>query len=68
MIDYLEAPFPYIIGVPWDMWRHIQEQKWENLPEEIIAFDIDHNKAFMKERLPEYPQPYTQLLIDGLKK
>jgi len=21
MIDYLEAPFPYIIGVPKSMWR-----------------------------------------------
>ena len=68
MIDFLEAPFPYVIGLSRDTWRFIQENKWEHLPEEIIAFDIDHNKVFMKEELPRYPEPYTSFLIEGSKK
>jgi hypothetical protein len=42
MIEYLEAPFPYIVGVPRDLWKHILEHKWELLGEDVVAFDIDN--------------------------
>jgi hypothetical protein len=63
MVEYLEAPFPYIVGVPRELWKHIYEQKWDILGEEVVAFDIDNNKVYEKEELPDFPQPYTQLLI-----
>jgi len=25
MVEYLEAPFPYIVGVPRELWKHIYE-------------------------------------------
>ena len=67
MVEYLEAPFPYIIGVPRDLWKMIYEQKWDILGEEVVAFDIDNNRVYEKEELPEFPQPYTQLLIKQLE-
>ena len=28
MIDYLEAPFPYIVCVSRELWRNIYEHRW----------------------------------------
>lgn len=55
MVEYLEAPFPYIVGVPRDLWKYIYEQKWDVLGEEVVAFDIDNHRVFNKEELPEFP-------------
>jgi DENN (AEX-3) domain len=45
MIDYLEAPFPYIVCVSRDLWRHIYEHRWQaelcSPGDEVIAFDLD---------------------------
>jgi len=67
MVDCLEAPFPFIIGVPRDLWYEIQEHRWDLLGDEIIVFDIDHEKVIMKEELPKFPQPYTQFLTSNLQ-
>ena len=67
MIDYLEAPFPYIIGVPRPLWDEIHQSKWDSLGEEVIAFDIDRQKVFKKEELLPFPEPYTKLLINNLE-
>ncbi len=42
MIDYLDAPFPFIVGVPRDLWNQIYQQKWDSLAEDTIAFDVDN--------------------------
>lgn len=68
MVEYLEAPFPYIVGVGRDLWKYIYEQKWDILGDEVVAFDIDNQRYFAKgEEIPEFPQPYTQLLIKQLE-
>lgn len=59
MTEYLEAPFPYIVGLPRDLWKYIYEKKWDILGEEVVAFDLDNHRTFYKEELPEFPQPYT---------
>jgi DENN domain-containing protein 1 len=55
MVEYLEAPFPYIVGLPRDLWKYIYEQKWDILGDEVVAFDIDNNRTYEKEELPEFP-------------
>ena len=55
MVEYLEAPFPYIIGVPRELWKQIYEQKWDIIGEEVVAFDIDNNRTYHKEPMPESP-------------
>lgn len=68
MLDYLDAPFPYIVGVTREVWTTIQETKWDGLCEEIVAFDIDYGRIFKKEKLPDFPEPFTQFLITSLEK
>lgn len=76
MIDYLEAPFPYIVCVSRELWRNIYEHRWNaelcQPGDEVVAFDLDtqrvhirgHNApANVEDFLPELPQPYTQLVI-----
>lgn len=67
MAEYLEAPFPYIIGVSRDLWKSIHQNKWDVISEEIVAFDIDHCRTYQKEPLPKLPDPYGTQLINQLK-
>lgn len=52
MIDYLDAPFPYIVCVSKDLWRHIYENRWQGdmngLSDEIVAFDLDNQRVHIK--------------------
>ena len=81
MIDYLEAPFPFIVCVSRDLWRHIYEHRWQaeqcQSGDEVVAFDLDAKRVHIRgnpasqpvdQQLPEFPQPYTQLLIQQLEK
>jgi hypothetical protein len=54
MIDYIEAPMPFIMGVPKHVWKNIKRQR-ENIPSDIIIFDIDKNKMTCNEKLPDFP-------------
>ena len=42
MTEYLEAPFPYIIGIDIELWETVYETKWDNLGEDVVGFDIDN--------------------------
>jgi hypothetical protein len=72
MIDYLEAPFPYIVCVSRELWRHIYEHRWNaelcQPGDEVLAFDLDTQRVYIRGHkappnveafLPEFPQPYT---------
>jgi hypothetical protein len=55
LIDCLEAPFPYIIGVSRKIWEdHCQMREF---PDDIIIYDIDNDKMLnkVKEELPPLP-------------
>eukprot|EP00347_Sterkiella_histriomuscorum_P017091 403350703 len=67
LVECLEAPFPYIIGVSrkvWDDWCVMRE-----FPDEIIIFDIDNQKLLnqVREELPPLPQPQASVLQRSLK-
>jgi hypothetical protein len=55
LVECLEAPFPYIIGVSNDVWEiHCATREY---PDDIIIFDIDNQKLLnqVKEELPPLP-------------
>lgn len=39
MVDYIDAPVPYIIGVTYQMWQQIVRIKV--IPTEIFVFNLD---------------------------
>jgi hypothetical protein len=45
MIDYMDSPVPYIIGMSDKVWEEVGEKKWENMALEendnIVLFRID---------------------------
>jgi len=55
MVEYLDSPIPYIIGISRDLWKQVKEYKWDALDTDIIAFDIDNNLLYMKNPLPAFP-------------
>ena len=54
MTDYIEAPMPFIMGVPRHVWKNMKRQR-EGMPSDIIIFDIDKNKMTCNEKLPDFP-------------
>ena len=67
MIDYLEAPFPYIIGVSKKIWEDICSIR--EYPDDIIIYDIDkqHLVRPLKEDLPPLPEPQASSVLKTLK-
>jgi len=54
MIDYIDAPMPFIMGVPRYIWKDIKKQR-DTLPSDIVIFDIDKNKMTCNESIPDLP-------------
>jgi hypothetical protein len=53
MKDYIDAPMPFIMGIPRHLWKSIKKQR--SIPQDIIVFNIDKNKVTCNEKLPELP-------------
>ena len=67
MIDYLDAPFPFIACVKTQLWKQICNRNqssglshWDRLEEDVVAFDLTTQTIFNKMALPSEPQPYTE--------
>jgi hypothetical protein len=67
LVDYLEAPVPYLIGVSTTIWSQIMYMK--EYGEDIIIFDLEtqERKFIPKMDIPELPRPYGDDLLNGLK-
>jgi hypothetical protein len=57
LVECLEAPFPYIIGVSRKVWE--DHCVMRESPDDIIIYDIDNQELLNKvrEELPPLPQP-----------
>ena len=56
MAEYIDAPMPYIIGIPRFLWHEIKKlRSKKEMPEEIAVFDISKGKFTSSERVPEWP-------------
>ena len=40
LVDYLDAPFPFIVGVTKKLWTEIMQNRWQSLDEDIVVFDM----------------------------
>lgn len=63
MIDYIDAPMPYIIGVPREIWKKIKKEKGRGyswLPPDVSVLDIDKGMFKIKETLPDLPAGPTE--------
>ena len=67
LVDMLDAPVPFLIGVSTDTWDQICSIK--EFPDDIIIFDLEtqERKFIPKLDLPELPKPYGDDLLAGLK-
>lgn len=62
MVDFLEAPVPYLIGVSSSTWEHIGSIK--EYPSDIVIFDLEtqtHKSG--SGDFPELPRFYGEELI-----
>lgn len=55
MVEYIDAPMPYIIGVPRAIWKDIKKQRGDTIPTDLVIFDVDKNKLKCNEQIPDLP-------------
>lgn len=66
LIDCLDAPLPFFIGIPPHTWKLVRDRK-EIAEEEILIFDVD-TKLYVKDLLlPPIPEPAATVLLENLK-
>jgi len=49
MIDYLDAPGSYLIGVSDVLYNQIAMKKWQELERTTVVFDLDNELLMPKE-------------------
>ncbi len=66
-LECLDAPFPYIIGVSRKVWE--DHCVMREFPDDVIIFDIDNQERlnWVREELPQLPQPQANILERGLR-
>lgn len=57
MIDYLDTPLPYLIGISSTIWNKIFITKWNEVSDDTIALDIDTELLMTKVDIPNPPEP-----------
>lgn len=58
MIDYIDAPMPFIIGVPREIWKKLKKERSTDLswiPTDVSILDIDKGSFKMQDTLPDLP-------------
>jgi hypothetical protein len=67
MIDYIDAPLPYIIGIPRTIWENVNPAKIKSLPPDVAVYDIDKKKLIHKEKLPDLPKDIVKKVSEGMQ-
>jgi hypothetical protein len=67
MIDYIDSPVPYLIGLSESIWNKIAMTKWNEVADDTVAFHIDTALLMSKLDLPLNPEPMTSALITTLE-
>ena len=66
MLEYIDAPMPYIIGVPRHLWKEIKRSRGDSIPPDVIIFDVDKNKLVCPESLPDLPPKAAESVYASL--
>ncbi len=74
MLDYIDAPVPYIIGVPLRLWLDIERRRGPQLSDTVIC-DLHNNRFKCPDAIPDFPpkteaRVYAQLqsIVEGKKR
>lgn len=67
MIDYIDAPMPYIVGIPRDIWNKAKAKKVKTLTSDVAIFDIDEKKLQYKESLPDVPKEVIKVVYEAMQ-
>lgn len=63
MIDYIDSPVPYVIGISETVWNKIFNSKWNEASDDVVAFYIDTALLMSKLDIAKGPEPMTSILI-----
>ena len=67
MVDYLDSPMPYIIGINEAIWNKIFMRKWNEVSDDTVCFAIDTGLFTTKVDLPNPPEPMTSILSQTMQ-
>jgi len=67
MIDYIDAPLPYIIGIPRCIWEKVTQARIKSLPPDVAIYDIDKKKLIHKEKLPDLPKEIVKRVNEAME-
>lgn len=67
LIDYLEAPFPYLVSISPETWAKVQEKRFQNFDEDVIVLDIEKQVIHQKSELPQIPGILEQNFLSKLQ-
>jgi hypothetical protein len=57
LVEYIDAPIPYIIGIPRSVWREIKKlTNKQEILEDVVIFDIDKAEFIALSSTPEWPK------------
>ena len=68
MVDYIDAPIPYIVGMSKDIWKKVKKEKKELLTTDIAIYDIDKRKFKFNEALPTFPEESMSYVYEMMNK
>jgi len=61
--DYLDAPFPFVVGMSEELWTTVVESKWEMMEPDVISFNLETGEVMAKSPLPDRVEPYGKMMI-----
>lgn len=70
MMEYIDAPMPFVIGVHRDTWKKIKLKRGKDLTwvsPEITIFDIDKGQFIRKENIQNFPDAIVKSLRSNLQ-
>jgi hypothetical protein len=66
MIDFIDSPVPYIIGLDETVWNKVFMRKWAEISDDTVYYDMETELLNPKIDLPNSPEPMTTMLIQSL--
>lgn len=58
MVDFIQAPFPYIVGWSPSVFQTIKSYNYQEIENEIVMLNIDKNEVYWKHEV-KFPNPQT---------
>ncbi len=62
MIDYIDSPVPFIIGIDEAIWTKVCMRKWPEVSDDTIYYAVESELINSKIDLPAAPEPMTTFL------